>query len=109
MTEQLIDWDHIDRLRQEVGAEGFREIVGLFHTEVADVFARIRIHGPNHTDMHFLKGSAANLGFIDFSKVCQIGEHALREGDSPFDLKSVLTSYETSCQRFASGLPDHPS
>lgn len=100
----MIDWDHIDRLRQEVGADSFTEIVDLFRNEVEEVFTRIRAHGATHTDMHFLKGSAANLGFVEFSKTCQISEHALRAGQENIDLAEIFSSFESACSRFATGL-----
>lgn len=105
----MLDWDHINRLRNEISAEDFSEIVDLFHGEVADVFNRVNARGATHTDMHFLKGSAANLGFVAFSKTCQITEHALREGKPNVDLTAVFDSYQKSCLQFDKELAIQPS
>lgn len=100
----MLDWTHIIRLRQEVGEDSFAEIVDLFFAEVNEVFERIRNNGAKHTDMHFLKGSAANLGFAEFSKACQIAEHALLTEDGEADIQSVFSSFEASCESFSEGL-----
>ena len=100
----MIDWTHINRLRHEVGEDSFTEIVGLFFAEVKEVFDRVRANGATHTDMHFLKGSAANLGFVEFSKACQIAEHALIAQDETADLESVYRSFNASCASFTEGL-----
>lgn len=100
----MLDWTHIIRLRQEVGEDSFAEIVDLFFTEVNDVFDRLRRQGATHTDMHFLKGSAANLGFAEFSKRCQIAEHMLLSNEGEPDIQSVFDSFEASCKSFQDGL-----
>lgn len=100
----MLDWTHINTLRQEVGEDGFQEIVDLFFAEVQEVFDRVRKDGATHTDMHFLKGSAANLGFVEFSKACQIAEHALLAQHENVDIQPVFDSFTTSCDLFAKGL-----
>lgn len=100
----MLDWTHINRLRQEVGEDSFAEIVDLFFAEVADTFAKVRANGATHTDMHFLKGSAANLGFVAFSKTCQIAEHALLAGSETADIQRVYDSFDASCSVFENGL-----
>ncbi|UZD90694.1 Hpt domain-containing protein [Cognatishimia activa] len=99
----MLDWTHINMLREEVDDDSFNEIVDLFFTEVAEVFARVKAKGATHSDMHFLKGSAANLGFVEFSKSCQIAEHALLAEDDTVDLQSVFDSFEASCAEFDQG------
>jgi HPt (histidine-containing phosphotransfer) domain-containing protein len=51
--------------------------------------------------MHFLKGSAANIGFVSFSKACQIAQHALLE-EQEIDLETVFESYAASKLKFSS-------
>ena len=86
MTERslyMIEWSRVDELRDELGDDDFAEIVDLFIAEVEDVIAIMR-KGTDPTDLqrhlHFLKGSALNLGFAHFSDLCRDGEFACKEG-----------------------------
>ena len=48
-------------------------------------------------DMHFLKGSALNLGFAHFSNLCQAGETAAKNGQAEkICLDDVFESYAAS-------------
>lgn len=61
----MIDWDRVTDLHDEVGAEDFEMIVGLFEEEVGEVIARLRADPAverMEEDLHFLRGSALNLG-----------------------------------------------
>lgn len=99
----MLDWDHIDRLRTDVGRREFSEIVSLFVGEVEEVFDRITKEGVTDHDLHFLKGSAANLGFVDFAKTCQIAQHELHVGNSP-DIVQVMKCFQTSKAHFENRL-----
>ena len=95
----MLDHQKINQLRKDLGAEGFAEIVDIFFAEVEEVFGRIQADGASATDMHFLKGSGANVGFTAFSKTCQIVEHSLNEGGRA-DLDAVRRSFAKSKQAF---------
>ena len=103
----MIAWDRVHELRDEVGAEDFGEVVELFLEEVEEVITRLRV-SPDidklEDDLHFLKGSALNLGFADFSALCQDGETRSASGDgSSVDVPQILQSYEQSKTRFMDG------
>ena len=105
----MIDWDRIATLREEVGPDDFDEVVDLFLDEVDEEIAALTDH-ENGTQLaeklHFLKGSALNLGFTDFSSLCQKGETVLtNDPESQFDLIAVKTSYQTSRDHFLENLP----
>lgn len=96
----MIDWDRVNELRDEVGAEDFQEVFEMFLEEVEETMARM-VSVPNSAtleeDMHFLKGSALSLGFKDFSDLCQIGENAARnEQAETICLDTVFESYAAS-------------
>ncbi len=73
----MIDWSRADQLREEVGEEAFLEVAEIFIEEVDEVIQRLKtnvVAADFQADMHFLKGSALNLGFSDFAALCQTGE-----------------------------------
>ena len=96
----MIDWSRVTTLREEVGEEDFDEVVELFLEEVDDTVARLA-EAPDLTtlgeDLHFLKGSATNLGFIQFSELCASGEAVCAQGNpSSVDLAQLVDSYRGS-------------
>ncbi|MDE4134381.1 Hpt domain-containing protein [Phaeobacter sp. QD34_3] len=104
----MINWPRVKELREEVGAEDFDEVVELFLEEVEGVISKLRTNDRSalEQDLHFLKGSAMNLGFDDFSSLCMTGERQSAEGAAAsVDLAAVVTSYEQSKADFLSKLP----
>lgn len=104
----MIDWDRVEELREEIGAEDFGEVVDLFLDEVEEVIERLRA-GPDmanlEADLHFLKGGALNLGFRAFSQLCQAGEAAAAAGKAEtVDLNAILSSFAESKDVFAEKL-----
>ncbi|MFT6022605.1 MAG: HPt (histidine-containing phosphotransfer) domain-containing protein [Ascidiaceihabitans sp.] len=105
----MIDWGQVKSLRDEVGPEDFEEVVELFLEEVEEVIERLKCNSDTATleeDMHFLKGSAMNLGFEKFSKLCQAGENLSAKGQADeLDVGSVLDCYASSKIVFLTDLP----
>ncbi len=104
----MIEWARVNELRDEFGEEDFREVVDLFLEEVEDVIHRLR-SAPKEDrledDLHFLKGSALNLGFRSLSRLCQDGERESAEGRAAcVDLRPIVDSYEASKRQFVEGL-----
>jgi HPt (histidine-containing phosphotransfer) domain-containing protein len=98
----LIDWGKVRELRDEVGDEDFDEVVELFLEEVEETLGQLGGIGRcvEH-DLHFLKGSALNLGFAHFSGLCQQGETAAADGRAgEVDLVAVREAYVSSKQAF---------
>lgn len=103
----MIDWDRVADLRSEIGAEGFAEVVALFLEEADAVVARLAaVTGAKalESELHFLKGSALNLGFSDLSRLCQEGERRAAAGDGAIDLAAVAACYAASKTAFETGL-----
>lgn len=102
----MINWDRVIELRDEIGAEDFGEVVELFLEEVEQVIDKLRDHpdlGTLGEDLHFLKGSALNLGFRSFSILCQGGETAAAAGTADtVDVAAILANYSASKQEFQS-------
>lgn len=102
MNMALIDWSKVGSLREEVGADSFGEVVELFLDEVEDVISKLGAQGrsPEH-DLHFLKGSAMNLGFDAFSDLCRAGEAAAAAGEATtIDIGKIVDSYHQSKEAF---------
>lgn len=105
----MIDWSRIASLREEVGPEDFDEVVELFLDEVdEEIDSLLTLQGPDTIveKLHFLKGSALNLGFSDLSALCQAGEATLtRDPSDRVDLSAVKSSYQASRDYFLESLP----
>lgn len=100
----MIDWNRVSELRSEVGEDEFSEVIELFLEEVDEVIDRLR-ETPDpqlyEQDLHFLKGSALNLGFQELGQLCQIGETAAAAGQQDeIALDPILESYVTSRTAF---------
>ncbi|MBV2359450.1 Hpt domain-containing protein [Thalassococcus sp. CAU 1522] len=72
----MIDWNRVRELRDEIGGADFDEVVDLFLAEVDNAIGGLQ---PEDTDafrdqMHFLKGSALNLGFAALASLCADAE-----------------------------------
>ena len=78
----MINWDRVDELRSEIGEDGFAEVVELFLDEVETTVMRLPSlpAAALEASLHFLKGSAWNLGFRDFGALCQDGERKAAAG-----------------------------
>lgn len=102
----LINWAKVSELRDEIGADDFDEVVELFLDEVDETISQLGGAGRSvEHDLHFLKGSALNLGFAAFSELCRTGEAAAAAGQAEtVDLDAVVTSYSTSKEAFLAGL-----
>ena len=73
----LVNKDRLSALREEIGADGFDEVVSLFLQESAEVVERLgaqRQGDLSAEDLHFLKGSALTLGFDDLADLCRRAE-----------------------------------
>ena len=100
----MISWDRVHELRDEIGEEDFAEVAELFLTEVEEVIERLRARPSPDTmeeDMHFLKGSALNLGFAALSRLCRDNERIAAEGRAgDVVLETVFQTYEASKEQF---------
>ncbi|MBR9650441.1 Hpt domain-containing protein [Thalassovita aquimarina] len=105
----MIDWNRIAELREDIGPEDFEEVFELFLDEVHGVIEKLR-NCPDasdlESDLHFLKGSAMNLGFANFSEKCYVGERLAADGRSDrIDIAAILDCYDRSLAEFTQDLP----
>jgi histidine phosphotransfer protein HptB len=104
----MIDWNRVEELRSEIGPDGFAEVAEMF-LEEAEATVQALISGPAPDEvegqLHFLKGSALNLGLADLAVICQIGERKAAMGQaSEVDTAAVAAVYRVSRQALLDGL-----
>ncbi len=96
----VINWDRVNELCEEVGHEDFLEVVDIFLEEVDEVIDRLGINPDPcsyEVDLHFLKGSALNLGFDGLATLCDAGEITARNGgQDAIDITPVIDMYAKS-------------
>ncbi len=104
----MIDWSRVNELRRDIGEDGFSDVVEMFLDEVETVLARLSSVATTAAlaeDMHFLKGSAWNLGFREFGAVCHDAERRAASGTmAPPDVPGILAGYAQSKAAFLDGL-----
>ena len=107
----MIDWNRAAQLQGEVGAEDFLEVVELFIEEVEDIIDALGDPARSlEHDLHFLKGSALNLGFTAFSELCRKGEAAAASGAGNIvDTAEVIRIYQQSKATFMNNMQDNLS
>lgn len=104
----MIEWERVAELRSEIGGDGFDEVIELFLEETDEVIARLQ-HRPDlgqlERDLHFLKGSALNLGFKELARLCQEGERRSSLGEPiSVDVVALVRTYHQSKAAFEMGL-----
>ena len=108
----MIDWARVADLRGEVGTEGFDEVVTMFMEETDETIRRLNSRqGEAGLEelLHFLKGSALNLGFTAVSRLCHEGERLAAAGrGAEVDLVQLTDSYESARRLFLDGLQRLP-
>ena len=98
----MIDWDQVAALREQIGTADFEEVVELFLEEVDAEIATLCAGTDSLAGkLHALKGSALNLGFEEFSSLCQVGETVLTQDPGAFiDIDDLHRSYQASRSEF---------
>ena len=95
----MIDWHRVDELRGEVGEEDFAEVLDMFFEEVAEVLGGLGNGGAEATrrDLHFLKGSAMNIGLSEVGSLCRNCEVSLAENPGEdVDLGAIQRAFVVS-------------
>lgn len=98
----MIDWARVEELQSEIGEEDFAEVAEVFLEEADEAINRLRGHqdaAARQADLHFLKGSALNLGFSDLARLCHDGERACADG-RPCNAEEVTQSYTAARAAF---------
>ena len=107
----MIDWKRVAELKEEIGADGFVEVADMFLDEAEGAVQALVAGLPAEEvegQLHFLKGSALNLGLSDLAAICQEGERKAAAGQgAAVDAAQVAAIYRASCASLLGGLsPD---
>jgi len=104
----MIDWGRVRELRGEIGADAFEEVLDLFLEEVETALAMLRTATEAddlEAQLHFLKGSALNLGFAALAELCADGEARSRGGARDnVDINGIVSGYDASKAAFLAGI-----
>ena len=97
----LVDFGRLAALRDEIGEDGFDEVLDIFIRESDEVVHRLcgsRAGGTMEADLHFLKGNALTLGMDALAEMCRRGEQGAEV--APAELVAL---YQTSCAALRAG------
>ncbi|MDO9639050.1 MAG: Hpt domain-containing protein [Pseudotabrizicola sp.] len=100
----MIDWQIANDLKQAIGPEVFEEVVTVFFQETDSTLNRLlgaTTADAMKSELHFMKGSALNLGFSDLAQICQRLESRAEAGESDLPLAQVKTIYSASQDEFS--------
>lgn len=104
----MINWNRVNELRDDFGEDVFTEIVTVFLEETDGVINRLKSVGIDPElgkTMHFLKGSALNLGFTQMASLSQLAETAATQNQASLGMiANVINSYESSKSHFRNSL-----
>ena len=103
----MINWARVRDLKNEVGTESYFELQAIFLAEVEDALTRLnpqRTATELESDLHFLKGSALNIGLTRLAELCHYAEVAAKTGALvPEALVAITRSYELSRDELLAG------
>ena len=91
----MIDWARVSELKEEFGEDGFDEVLAIFTEETGPIIDRLatgRSHDPA-ADLHFVKGSADNMGMSQLTEMCRRGEEEIAAG-TPQVLADIRSAYD---------------
>ena len=104
----MIDWTRLNELRSEIGDEDLADVVEMFLEEADEVVAQVSgglADREMESQLHFLKGSALNLGLSDLAALCQDGERQAAQGNgAAVDPLRIVSVYQASKTAFLGAL-----
>lgn len=99
----MIDWIRVNELKDEIGSDDFSEVIALFLIEVEETLTRMNAAQNDAKQMqdlvHFLKGSALNIGFSELAEACSSAEKNSAGGKISIDVSEFRQLYDQSRKR----------
>ncbi len=98
--EAAADADALRRLKQEIGDDGYAELITLFEAETSTRLILLSDPGLDRAtrirEMHSLKGAAASVGAVSLSRCAAGFERALIHEDAPVavDVASLTEAFD---------------
>lgn len=98
----MIDWSRVEELRRSFGPDGMSEVLAIFVEETEEALEGIDDLPPEAVAarVHFLKGSAGNMGMVALERLCRGIEYDLSSG-SPVEFDVLRTTYRRSIDALA--------
>lgn len=98
----MIDTTRVSELKREFGDDGFEEVLAIFVEETGPVVDRLSRGDSTDpaADLHFVRGSAENMGMNRLTEICRHGEAEVAQGKVP-DLSEIRRSFDGSCAALA--------
>lgn len=100
-----VDWDRLNDLRADIGEEDFADVALLFVAELQETLQGLTPSTATASDFHFLRGSAANLGFVALVAACTRAEEACNNGAAP-DIGAVSDALAAALAEVAPQVPE---
>lgn len=100
-----VDWDRLNELRADIGEEDFADVAMLFVAELQETLEGLGPDEATPADFHFLRGSAANLGFVTLVHACATAEQACNSNQAP-DVDAVRAAFAAALQEVAPHVPE---
>ena len=98
----MIDWERIEDLRREVGQKDFADVVGLFFEEIDCSLPEVfELTEPDEIRdlLHFIRGSALNLGFFELARFCEPDFFTMETGLSVEKIRPYFERLRRSYER----------
>lgn len=95
----MINTARIQELKDEVGEDDLVEVIELFCEEVEEVLRALDSTPLEQmsAQLHFLKGSALNIGLDAVSELCKQQEDQLKsDPTAPADISTIRATYAAS-------------
>lgn len=109
----IVDWARVRELHDEIGAEDFDDIAEMFLDEVAEAIenlAAAETAQNMEADLHFIKGSALNIGFASLATIAAEWEAKVRDNEAnsvPVEL--VVKAHSDCVGEFTANRSEHLS
>ena len=100
-----VDWDRLNELRADIGEEDFADVAMLFVAELQETLDALGPDKATTADFHFLRGSAANLGFVTLVSACATAEVACNDSEQP-DVEAVRAAFAAAMSEVAPHVPE---
>ena len=103
----FVDWARLAELRDDIGEDAFADVAFLFVAEISEKLDALNA-APDMAasdDFHFLRGSAANLGFSAMVAACAAAEEACC-ADRPPDIDAVARAFRGALAEVAPHMPE---
>lgn len=100
----MLNIARLNELKSEVGEEDFSEVIEIFCEEVEEVLKGLQTGDPSELaqQLHFLKGSALNIGLQKVGELCESEEICLRsDAKHAADVAGLRMAYDDSIKELA--------